>query len=361
MNWFSLETAAQQTGRPEATLRRWLNAGTISGRKSPKGKRYIWELSEETIRRVQQEGAQESDYPQLLDEWEQKGLMGAFSKKPISQTSIESYKLGLFYYWKYLAADESVKNINAFNLKTAITSIPVDTKKKKCHHARKYIMYMAVRSFMRYLIYKGIRTQAELEAMGGLLPKRVYPPRKTVLQANAYEKLLAANDAWRNARSNYDIAMTRTALMLAGHAGLRNADIRNLKIEHIDLENRIMSIIDGKGHKNRPIGLTGDLTQQIQSFLKLRPNSQHPHLLLTRIGTPLSQHVLAKKIKALALRAKVGDITMHGLRRTFATINIKRGMPLPVAQKLLGHSDIKTTMEYVLIDEMQAVDFLRGQ
>jgi site-specific recombinase XerD len=37
----------------------------------------------------------------------------------------------------------------------------------------------------------------------------------------------------------------------------------------------------------------------------------------------------------------------HTLRRCFATYNALNGMPLPVLQKILGHSRISTTALYI--------------
>lgn len=40
------------------------------------------------------------------------------------------------------------------------------------------------------------------------------------------------------------------------------------------------------------------------------------------------------------------ELTPHNLRRAFATYHAESGMPLPVLQKLLGHSSIRTTALY---------------
>jgi len=51
----------------------------------------------------------------------------------------------------------------------------------------------------------------------------------------------------------------------------------------------------------------------------------------------------------------------HVLRHTFASRLIRKGVALPVVQKLLGHSTIQMTMRYVQVEDDQcrsAIDAL---
>ncbi|CAG8755404.1 9380_t:CDS:2, partial [Ambispora leptoticha] len=56
-------------------------------------------------------------------------------------------------------------------------------------------------------------------------------------------------------------------------------------------------------------------------------------------------HFLRKIKRELNLSAET-ELSPHTLRRAFATYHAESGMPLPLLQKLLGHSSIRTTALY---------------
>jgi integrase len=52
-------------------------------------------------------------------------------------------------------------------------------------------------------------------------------------------------------------------------------------------------------------------------------------------------------LKEIGKRAGVESVHPHRFRRTFASKLAERGMKVQDIQKLMGHSNIETTMEYV--------------
>ena len=55
------------------------------------------------------------------------------------------------------------------------------------------------------------------------------------------------------------------------------------------------------------------------------------------------------------------ELQPHDLRRTYAQLGLKAGIPLEQISRLLGHASIKTTQRYLKIDldlEMTISDFV---
>lgn len=55
---------------------------------------------------------------------------------------------------------------------------------------------------------------------------------------------------------------------------------------------------------------------------------------------------MSRLIKKSLIRAGLSNFKAHSLRHTLASHQAMAGIPLPALQRLLGHSDIKTTMRY---------------
>ena len=57
------------------------------------------------------------------------------------------------------------------------------------------------------------------------------------------------------------------------------------------------------------------------------------------------------RLRALGRRVGVNRIHPHKFRRTMATRAIDKGMPIEQVQKILGHSQIDTTMQYAIVNQ----------
>ena len=53
----------------------------------------------------------------------------------------------------------------------------------------------------------------------------------------------------------------------------------------------------------------------------------------------------------LSFSIKINSTFPHKFRRTMATRAIDKGMPIEQVQKILGHSQIDTTMQYAIVNQ----------
>jgi integrase/recombinase XerD len=143
----------------------------------------------------------------------------------------------------------------------------------------------------------------------------------------------------------------QAVLELAYASGLRVAELRGVRLEHLHLEAGFLTVI-GKGNKERVVPVGRKAVQAIHRYLeagrpKLLTQKSPAHLFLNRRGLPFAASTLWTRIKWRVRRAEIGrNVTPHALRHSFATHLLENGADLRVIQELLGHADISTTEVY---------------
>lgn len=139
----------------------------------------------------------------------------------------------------------------------------------------------------------------------------------------------------------------RVALTVAYGCGLRISELVALRVSDIDSERRLMHIVQGKGGKDRMVIASAGLLDTLRSYWRqYRPKSW---LFSGQHGdSPLAISSVQKaytRAKALAKVEKVGGV--HALRHAYATHQLEAGLPVHILQRLLGHSDMHSTLRYV--------------
>ena len=143
---------------------------------------------------------------------------------------------------------------------------------------------------------------------------------------------------WRS----YVLACTLvdTGIRIEEALGLRQADV--------DYDNLLLTV-RGKGRKDRIVPFSSELRRVLFRWRQLQERRRWPAdwVFATRIGTRLSQRNALRAHYLLLERLHIPKSGFHRLRHTFATNYLQNGGDVVRLSRVLGHSQITTTMRYL--------------
>ena len=147
----------------------------------------------------------------------------------------------------------------------------------------------------------------------------------------------------------------RIMLSLGYGCGLRAGEVVRLKVKHIDTAQKIIRVEQGKGRKDRQVMLSRKTLDLLRQWWKVRPARRDAGLPAEerflfpgrKGGEPMSTRQLNRLFhKAVEAAGIKKQVTLHGLRHSFATHLLERGTHIRTLQALLGHSKLETTARY---------------
>lgn len=145
----------------------------------------------------------------------------------------------------------------------------------------------------------------------------------------------------------------RFLLTFAYAGGLRMNELRLLKIADVDLHRKQVHIRLGKGKKDRYVVLSNLLALRFEDYLKQVKPQQYLFEGLTP-GEPMGersiQYVINEALQKTTIKKQV---SMHTLRHSYATHLMEDGINIHSIQRLLGHSDIRTTIVYLHVAQIK--------
>ena len=133
--------------------------------------------------------------------------------------------------------------------------------------------------------------------------------------------------------------------------GIRVGELVNLNISDINFEAR-ECVVFGKGDKERKVYFDAKAKLHLQDYLKTRTDDNQA--LFVTLDSPYARLKISGveiRIRELGRSLNLNRIHPHKFRRTMATRAIDKGMPIEQVQKILGHSQIDTTMQYAIVNQ----------
>ncbi len=138
-------------------------------------------------------------------------------------------------------------------------------------------------------------------------------------------------------------------LKLLYGCGLRVSEIINLQKEDINFNEKLIHIKLAKEKKDRFVKIPDSIYAELESYCKL---SSEKILFPSNRSGKLTKKTIGKIVENAAKKTQIKkEVYPHLLRHSFATHLLEAGTDLRVIQKLLGHSDIKTTQIYAQISQ----------
>ena len=156
----------------------------------------------------------------------------------------------------------------------------------------------------------------------------------------------------------------RVLIALLYGCGLRLNEVRNLKVEDIDLERSTLIVRKSKNRRDRCMPMGSTLTAILRHYLKIqRPTNflvpgfrwntatgNRLYLVLDKMyGSRTVQWAIKHAAKLAGIKKPVN---VHSLRHTFATHLLEDGVNILTIKELLGHASIRTTMIYLHVAQV---------
>ena len=168
--------------------------------------------------------------------------------------------------------------------------------------------------------------------------------KKTVKEVISDEDIEKLRDSCTTLR---DLAM----IDLLYSTGIRVGELVRLNIEDVNFESR-ECIVFGKGDKERRVYFDAKTKIHLKNYLESRRDTNRA--LFVSLLAPYNRLAISGveiRLRKMGRMLNLKSIHPHKFRRTMATRAIDKGMPIEQVQKILGHSQIDTTMQYAIVNQ----------
>lgn len=205
--------------------------------------------------------------------------------------------------------------------------------------------YKGLKAFLSWCVRKGHLDTNPIDVIERPRLEKCLPKR--ISQQDALRVLEYAFHAGGSYR--FQRYRNRAVLGVMVYAGLRAQEVLSLKLGHLDVENAAIFVQLGKGAKDRMVPISPTLLRWLREYLAERARlGKGGEYLFTALrgDKPLTYRGLTRFVTQIKGGTGI-DFSSHRLRHTFATLMIEGGCDLFSLQKMMGHSDIKTTTIYL--------------
>lgn len=283
-------------------------------------------------------------------------------EKGLSKSTLKAYEIDLEQFSSFIIkeyGDLKINQINKNQIKAYIQTISIHkakTTKRKVATLKAMFNFLEFEEEIEINPFRKIKINIK-EPQN--LPVVLNLNEIELVLRTVYKKMngIKKADSFYYKQTVRDVAIFE--LLFA--TGIRVSELCNLRFKNICTEYSYI-VVNGKGNKQRIIGISNDDTKKIlKDYFNLFQDqiNETGYFFINRIGKRLSEQsvrfTIDKYCKELNFNKKV---TPHVFRHSFATLLLEEDVDIRYIQNLLGHSSINVTQIYTHVSSKKQNDIV---
>ena len=275
--------------------------------------------------------------------------------RKLQEVIMKTFAVQMFFAAKQIEGCSS-RTIKFYKttLETMFSQIETEVRKITTEEMREYLSEYQKRNNCSNVTIDNVRRN--ISSFFSWLEEEDYilkSPMKRIhkIKTKKVVKNTISDEAIEKLRDGCKTTRDKAIIDLLYSTGMRVGELVNLNIDDIDLEGR-ECVVYGKGDKERRVYFDAKSKVHLKEYIDSRADD-NPALFVT-LNAPFKRLKISGveiRLRELGRELKVERIHPHKFRRTMATRAIDKGMPIEQVQKILGHSQIDTTMQYAMVNQ----------
>ena len=270
----------------------------------------------------------------------QEVIMKTFAENTLEKQNISNEDfMQMFFAAKQIEGCSS-RTIKFYKttLETMFSQIETEVRKITTEEMREYLSEYQKRNNCSNVTIDNVRRN--ISSFFSWLEEEDYilkSPMKRIhkIKTKKVVKNTISDEAIEKLRDGCKTTRDKAIIDLLYSTGMRVGELVNLNIDDIDLEGR-ECVVYGKGDKERRVYFDAKSKVHLKEYIDSRADD-NPALFVT-LNAPF------KRLKISGV-----EIRLRELGRELKAID--KGMPIEQVQKILGHSQIDTTMQYAMVNQ----------
>lgn len=285
----------------------------------------------------------------------------ALYARKFTEATVETYVKAMRAFLRFLGDESTIGEIS----QASIDRYQISRRARSGATIAKDLT--AIRSYSRWCIRAKLRADDPTLEIAWPEKDEPLPRCLTSSELHRLDMALEATLPLLNVRIRKRRIRDRLAVLLMWYEGLRLSEACNLDWRWVDMGQRTITVVMGKGRKSRVLPIHDRVFAALDS---IPVDARHGPVLAPqreRNGDKKRRHISTKTVNHLFDRwlCDLGlHISAHQLRHSFAIGLLRSGADLRSIQKLLGHRSLATTERYLaldLSDTQKAIEKLPGR